>query len=341
MLGSPQGRIGAFNGADLAKGYELLRERFAFSTNFKTVLQYGQQPMTTSETSWEMLDLFLGVARPQLMEGPQDPLFISLTGTPLRFGRLVTDFFKRITDLHISVTTIRSVVATGAASLRGNGIITIEDLEGVSNTSGHSGATVLKYYKKQDRKRDMVNATEVHRKLLKPAHEHLDSSAENVFHAPLRATAAANNDRRAPPNWTQPQPQPLLSATADTESPVRATAAANNNNRRAPPNWTLTHPVTVSVATSCVGLKHPSFAESGRHITWTDTEIHIIGTWCSRYMAQHPGNNQIVAGCLKYILNDNEVRQHFHPHHVMDSARLRWGWQKYQEEQESSSLDLL
>ncbi|MFM2428061.1 MAG: hypothetical protein RL707_1888 [Pseudomonadota bacterium] len=89
---------------------------------------------------------------------------------PLRFGRLVTDFFKRIADLHISVTTIRAVIATGAASLLGNDIITIEEHEGVSYTSGHSGATVLKYYKKQDRKRDMANATEVHRKLLKPAH---------------------------------------------------------------------------------------------------------------------------------------------------------------------------
>ena len=74
MLGSPQGRIGAFNEADLEKGYELLREHVAFSTNFKTVLQYGLQPMTTSETSLELLDLFLGVARPQLMEGPKDPV---------------------------------------------------------------------------------------------------------------------------------------------------------------------------------------------------------------------------------------------------------------------------
>jgi hypothetical protein len=189
LLGSPQGRIGAFNGADLEKGYELLREGSAFSTNFKTVLQYGQQPMTTSETSWELLDRFLGDVRPQLKEGPQDPLFISLTGTPLRFGRLVTDFFKRIADLHISVTTIRAVIATGAASLLGNDIITIEEHEGVSYTSGHSGATVLKYYKKQDRKRDMANATEVHRKLLKPAH--LDCNLLCVVHL-LLSTLAMN-----------------------------------------------------------------------------------------------------------------------------------------------------
>jgi hypothetical protein len=438
-LGSPQGRIGAFNHADLEKGYEILREHFAFSTNFKTVLQYGQQPMTTSETSLELLDLFLGVARPQLMEGPKDPLFISLTGTPLRFGRLVTDFFKRITDLHISVTTIRAVVATGAVSLRGNGVITNEQLEGVSNTSGHKGETVHKYYQKQDRTRDMHNATTVHRKLLNPAH--LEEStidvnildcgpfmsrspiiddaplvafitsaySDNLLHpladdavtlhtepcavdvtepshcdqtqSPLGAVTAsierqapqsplgaaiasierqapqsplgaaiASIERRAPQAWDQTQ-SPLGAAIASierrapqawdqTQPPLGAVTASIE--RRAPPAWTVTQPIVAS-AVSSVGLLHPSIADSGRKIPWTETEINIVGTWCERYKALHPDNTYVVAGCLRYILNDSDVRRHFHPHHLMDSARLRWGWKRYRElEQESSNvLDLL
>jgi hypothetical protein len=416
--------------------------------------------MTTSETSLELLDLFLGVARPQLMEGRNDPLFISLTGTPLRFGRLVTGFFKRIINLHISVTTIRAVVATGAVSLHGNGVITIEQLEGVSNTSGHNGKTVQKYYQKQDRTRDMHNASTVHRKLLNLAHFEestidvniLDCGpfmcrpsspiindaplvasitspcSENLLHSiadeadtlhftepcavdvtepshwdqtqqtqsPLGATAAGNKrraplvwdqtqsplgaattsiERRAPPAWDQTQ-SPLGAATTSierrappawdqtqqTQSPLGAAttsierrappawtatqsplgAATTSIERRAPPAWTVTQPIVAS-APSSLGLLHPSIADSGRKIPWTETEINIVGTWCERYKAQHPGNTYVVAGCLRYILNDSDVRRHFHPHHLMDSARLRWGWKRYQElEQESPNLlDLL
>ena len=373
--------------------------------------------MTTSETSLELLDLFLGVARPQLMEGPKDPLFISLTGTPLRFGRLVTGFFKRIINLHISVTTIRAVVATGAVSLRGNGAITVEQLEGVNNTSGHNGKTVQKYYQKQDRTRDMHNASTVHRKLLNLAHleestidvnildcgpfmcrpsfpiiddvrlvDSITSAcSENLLHSiadeavtlnvtepcaavdvtvpsyrdqtqsplPLGA-AAASIERRAPPAWDQTQsPLPLGAAAASnkrqappawdqTQSSLPLGAAAASIERRAPPAWTVRQPIVAS-AVSSVGLLHPSIANSGRKIHWTETEINIVGTWCERYKAQHPGNTYVVAGCLRYILNDSDVRQHFHPHHLMDSARLRWGWERYKElEQESSTvLDLL
>ncbi len=88
----------------------------------------------------------------------------------------------------------------------------------------------------------------------------------------------------------------------------------------------------LSVDQSSVGLLHPCIADSsGRRVPWTDNEISIVGTWCTRYKSQHPGNINVVAGCLRYILNDNDVRQQFHPHHVLDSTRLRWGWQKYQE----------
>ena len=75
---------------------------------------------------------------------------------------------------------------------------------------------------------------------------------------------------------------------------------------------------------------------TGSHhkVPWTDTEIRIVGTWCKLYREQHPGNKNVVASCLHYIRSNTAVSAHFHPHHIADSTRLRWGWQKFQEQQE-------
>jgi len=88
---------------------------------------------------------------------------------------------------------------------------------------------------------------------------------------------------------------------------------------------------TTPVVVSNIGALHPCLNEkSSRRVTWTEKEVEIVGTWCKEYETQHGNNNNVVSNCLKYLLRDEELRQHFHPHHLMDSTRLRWGYQKYQ-----------
>ena len=328
--GSPQGRVGAFNKAEYAMADEILRKHYVSSTNFKTALQYGHQCLTTSAVSLELFHLFFEVVRPLVMQGARDPLFISSTGTLVRFGRHLTAFFKRVTGLHITSTTIRSIVTTESASLRGNNLITAEEQDGVHHHSGHCGVTAKKFYQKQERLRDMANATTVHNKLLTtlPPADVDSNSSESELDADPDSDAS---DVSSITDTSDGVRFPFFAAETDgMRSPVnRPSIAAETDGVRSPATSVFPR---LSVDSS-VGRLHPSIAGSGRTIPWTETEINIVGTWCKRYRSQHPGNSNVVAGCLRYILNDNDIRQHFHPHHVMDSARLRWGWQKYQEQE--------
>ena len=92
--------------------------------------------------------------------------------------------------------------------------------------------------------------------------------------------------------------------------------------------------VNVVDAVSNIGLLHPSIGETAQKIPWTKQEIRTVGMWCKRYQSEHPNSKNCVSKCLQFILNDSDVRQHFHPHHIMDSTRLRWGWERFQCENE-------
>jgi hypothetical protein len=78
-----------------------------------------------------------------------------------------------------------------------------------------------------------------------------------------------------------------------------------------------------------VGSLHPQGTKQGSRITWTSTEIQIAGEWCAQFRLKFPDNRNVAAKCLEYISSNREARVHFHPHHIFDSTRLRWGIDKY------------
>ena len=302
------------------------------------------------------------------MQGVDDPLFISLTGVPIRFGRLVTAFFQRVTGLHINTTRIRSMEATECATLLDRNEVTVAQRDSLQKVSGHSGKTSKKFYEMLDRKRDMDNAIQIHQKMLSPTKKTSTSDAEHSSEryssspakrlrqrSPLGKDLDRHNQHPRSPSSSSSSPsesrqrqrqQPrsarhdledsdsALSDLSDTDSPRRAdsrcppqssSAGAYRERRPDPrsPSQSDNH------LDSTVGRLHPSIANrSGTKIPWTDIEMHIVGTWCKSFCAQH-GNHNVVASCLRYILNDSDIRQHFHPRHVMDNTRLRWAWEKY------------
>ena len=108
---------------------------------------------------------------------------------------------------------------------------------------------------------------------------------------------------------------------------IDANSSVNDVSETAPVNY-----VSVAAPVDNIGVLHPCLHASGRRVTWSAVECSIIGKWCSQHQQQHPESVNVVSKCLRYILNDSQVRQHFHPHHVMDSTRLRWGWEKFKSE---------
>ncbi len=383
--------------------------------------------------------------RPSILQDADDPLFISLTGAPIRFGRLVTAFFQRVTGLHINTTRIRSMEATECATLLSRNEVTVAQRDSLQKVSGHSDITSEKYYEMLDRKRDMDNAIQVHQKLLSPTAKKHTSDAEHFSHSSpptkrsrQRSSPSFPSESRQRPrsdleecdadsgvsdisdtdsqqhrqqdSWSPPQSayreQHPRSPSFPSESRQRprsdleecdadsgvsdiSDTDSQQHKQRSPPqsayreqhprspsfpsesrqrprsdleecdadsgvshrqqdSWSP--PQSSSVAAyrerldprspsqpnsgldSTVGILHPSIANrSGSKIPWTDIEINIVGTWCTKFYEQH-GNHNVVASCLLYILNDSDIRKHFHPRHVMDNTRLRWAWEKYKKQ---------
>jgi len=149
-------------------GPELIKENCVLlKSDFKTNLQFGLQPITNSVTSRELVKLYLDDVRPKLKQNPTDPLFIGITGKELRVGRLVTSFFKRVLNLNIHTTRIRSIIATECATLLARGEISNEANESMNCISGHSGITAKKSYIKRSRIDDIQSAKFVHKKMLR------------------------------------------------------------------------------------------------------------------------------------------------------------------------------
>jgi hypothetical protein len=72
------------------------------------------------------------------------------------------------------------------------------------------------------------------------------------------------------------------------------------------------------------GYKHEYFDRSNlRRIPWSAYEVDYISKWCS----QHGDANNVMARCLERIRSDKEALQHFHPHHIQNSSRLRYGYE--------------
>ncbi len=303
VIGAVQGRIGAIDDSHY-KDKEVLREdRLLMSTMLKTGVQYGLQPVTVPDATAQMLGIYYEHYRPRILQQPNDPLFISQTGSKLRMGRLLSAYFKRTLGLKISSTTIRSIVETEAEGLLLAGQISAAERASVLNINGHKGTTSFKFYQKRSLVEDVVAGVSVHKKLLRLDEESLNKErAENSLEI--------SPDRM------------LLDFTDNSNTPIAAQSQTS-----------------AYKVVSEVGVLHPFINEvRARRVTWTDIEVNTVGTWIVNYLRLHPDCNCVISKCLSYILGDETLYRNFHPNHVLDSTRLRYGWEKYKEENNITDL---
>jgi hypothetical protein len=276
--------VGALNDLRYSQNAELISQRLVLTSQFKTGLQFGLQPVIISDLTAELLQLYMDWVRPKLMEAAEDPLFVNMSGTQLRLGRAITDFFKRILSINISSTTIRSIVETESAVKVLAGEMSPSEKVCVENINGHSGRTAKKFYEKRSIVDDAALAVVVHRKLSR-----------------VDDTGADTTDIVCVPSDVST----ISTVFSISEVP----------------------PIDV-----IGGTLHPSFGEIGRRVKWTTTEVNIVGNWCSTFLETYPDCNNVVSKCLQYIKQSDDVRAHFHAHHLADSTRLRWGWDKFRED---------
>ena len=78
------------------------------------------------------------------------------------------------------------------------------------------------------------------------------------------------------------------------------------------------------------GTAHPHRNMMGRSkVPWPNAEFRYIGKFCSGTLRVDPAATNLMARCLRHIKRDPAACRLFHPHHTLDSARLRAGYERW------------
>ena len=153
-----QGRPQAFEKLTIRDYSEASRDGDdAASRRFKTVTNYGYQILAFTGFGEQMVKAYLSirdiVVGRRVESGIPMPrsnknfFLVTLSGhKPVRVGRRITDFFEKTLGIHIDTNTLRKVVECEMEEAFNQGRITQHERQAVMKASGHSEATVRKFY---------------------------------------------------------------------------------------------------------------------------------------------------------------------------------------------------
>jgi hypothetical protein len=283
--------------------------------------------VTAGETFLKIFDKYIRFVRPNILQGSLDFVFIDIEGNQLDLGRKLISFFEIKLGLHITSTTIRSLVETEVNELRQEGKIFQVERESIMNVNGHSSQIVADYYVRQDREKDVGNAFNVFdvmndsiaaisplAALAEQSKKRNNEMTENDFqiHLKRRSVQAETSVLASPVTTT------ILDQTEHTTiDDVLATAFTNASTSN------------IHCSQDAVD-KMPS--PNPMRVKWTEQEIDYVGKWCTKTLRDNPSNsNNIVARCLTHIRNEPAAHRLFHPNHILNSGRLKHGYEAYRD----------
>lgn len=335
---SVQGRQSGVMDMTYQQGWELLRRGYSTSTQFKTASKWQLQPVTLSEVSMRLLSLYLQHIRPQLERSipcDTDPLWLDFEGQPEKqIGKRVSEFFRKSLGLHITTTSIRSLIETTMDSMYRRGEISNEEKTAVHTINGHSSSVAKDYYVQVERASDVYHARQAFSRLTGGSssgsalndyyagNEDFNAAVEEEYAADLpiypdnnnTSSGAAAHGPGSPPHHL-PLPLPLpLPAQAPQVTFTGLVANWQQHDAFVPADW---------------GSAHPDYGKTTR-ARWTDDEVNYIGRFCENLSVTNPYANTVVAQCLHRIKQDPAALSIFHEIHVLDSGRLRNGYRIYQ-----------
>ena len=315
-LFSPQGRKMGIEDTRLCQKEELMREGVILSGKLKTKISFEYQPVTAGDIFLLILEKFVAHVRPKKFDNKTDFLFVDFYGNKLDLGRKVTSYFESKLQLHITTTTIRSLVETEIDALHESGKINQVQRTAISNVNGHSSAITKRYYVKKNRRQDAKDATY--------AFNMLDANYDPCSNTKKRKENDIENSNLVPADSLH-TPEFV---TTFKQTPQSFTATAERV------KW---GEAEINFATTPFSNQYVDKASAlepviPKRVKWSEAEINFVGTWCEKALRDNPRNTtNLVARCLHYIRSDKTISAIFHPNHVLNSGRLKHGLDAYNE----------
>jgi hypothetical protein len=308
---SPQGRPQAVQDLRMSQLSDFQRDKYYLSSKLKTASKYGYQPVTGSDMYLTCLDKFVKYVRPQLKLRGNDLVFIDFFGKRLDIGSKVTAYFQQKLNLHITITTIRSVVETEMSGAHDRGEISTTERTALMNLNGHSSAITKDYYVRRDRQKDVQHAVS--------AFSVLSASPENNDYDDYDDEGDENdqNDEVTPTLSSKKRNHFFADDGNDESDEVISPTRSVKQRNQLFADYEVNAPQNILNKTQT-------------RVKWSTAEITFVGEWCLRTLSRNPANqNNIVARCLEHIRSDLHIAEIFHPNHIVSSGRLKHGLECY------------
>ena len=349
---SIQGRINGIRNLTIKEAKKIIQDTddVPLISKFKTSRSFGYQPITSSVVVKFLIKMYLLHIRPVQFDNSVDALLmVNWKQRRLDVGKCVTKFFKRHLGLHITTNRIRSIVESSTEQLHVEGSISSTDRASVLAVNGHCSTTMKRHYLKRSRIQDAANVRSVVAKMcpnkygnrfstnLSEATNGIQSNEVVLSSFPSFSSSPTLNIM-ANQSITVGSGQKCFNKELDVEDGVVATAPGHapayvdedEDDEDDDDDDDDDVKFEAFPQDSIAGHLHPDTEKVKGRVPWTRAELEYVG----RYGASHPEMKNKMANCLKAIKKDPKVLALFHPHHIEDSTRLRYAWEKYKEEKD-------
>ena len=283
--------------------HNIQSKNFHLASDFKTSSKYSYQIVSTTD----IVAIFIKYIRRYVITDEIDSddavVFPSFLGTPLSPGegsKKVTSIFRRY-GYHITITKLRAMISTHLEDKFHQNEISFEDYKVcVEAGQTHSLATHKKYYVKKRKYDDG---------------EIIRNTHQRVF----------------------PQDSELLMVTTDSyvDHVVPSTTINNIEISSTEPSYDIYIPHTINHNTERrFGLARDDLNDVKKRFDWLPEEKEFIRRYVDEIERQvNPRLENRYSKCLSYIKQTAplEVIQYFHPHHLVNSDRLKNGFEKIKE----------
>jgi hypothetical protein len=318
---------------------QLFADGVATSDRFKTVDKYGVQPIANVKEAVPFLQKVCEWRIRAVLNNfgveISDHLLLAWSGKKaLKDDNLSTKFtaFFRGTNLHLTITALRTLHETRAAEMERKGIITPGQRAAITSINGHTSEVAREYYLRENQIDNVHQAREAERSIAE--YEHEQRQLVEAGHSPiaflpssdLSIAVSSAHSRPMSPIETRAASIPVVAE--DLQRQTRSTSLQSTSRIAFEPTWaTRDHFSPLGW-----GTLHPDLnrmTASGRpamRARWTDEEVEWINGWVRQHCTVFTKNR--VSLCLKDIQRDPAAIAIFHPNHTLDTCRLKEGFDK-------------
>jgi hypothetical protein len=296
----------------------------------------------------------------------REPLLLNFLhgGHNANVGQAITHFYIGESEIHLTTTGIRSLLETTAEHLYRQGHLSTEAKKSVEGINGHSSAVVKNYYLKLNRAEEVHHARALfetsdfepyqddatsqpcqddpsslpyqYDAISEPTYDPSSSLLSIVPTGNALANFSTIEENEDLGHWVWSTNQSQFSSPSRTPPPPTPSSRFLSPSRTPsphPPRPPQTQPLAQSSFRKSDDLEHwvwgrdhPEKNTNPAKVKWSDEELDFIRIWISINTTE--GTRNPIARCLDAIKINPQARHIFHQHHVLNSGRLRAGYDR-------------